>query len=253
MSNLARTPEYAAFLQAFARLGQAHERDVASEDKCGDDAFLQHYASNDVVCKIFEYSDSKDLVVASATCHRFRKLAKETAMQKTAAFRDARSLGCEMKTLRAQEQVQGIGIGQDVFSVQVPVLGLKGRVLVSDCGDDAYNGLYFCTDVENNGWVFKKPANNETDFDCVISKRFSEQRLLWYMSKSIRVESAISTLRELSFWCPLVTTEEIERMSMPVDRSYYPNTTSLLTRNGDPGWIPVEGNILNSPTVELDL
>lgn len=173
-------------------------------------------------------------------------------MQKTAAFRDARSLGCEMKMLRAQEQAQGIGIRQDAFSVQVPVLGLKGRVLVSDCGDDTYNGIYFCTEVENNGFVFKKPTNNESFDCCVISKRFSEQRLLWYMSKSNQGESELGNTRTFSFWSPLVTTEEIERGSMHVDLSYYPPTTSFLTRNGDPGWIPVEGNV-NPPTVELDL
>jgi len=52
--------------------------------------------------------------------------------------------------------MEGIFANEPPF-VRVPMLGLPRRVLVTDAGDDDYNGIYFCTGTNANGYTFSKP------------------------------------------------------------------------------------------------
>ncbi len=61
-----------------------------------------------------------------------------------------------MKLLRAKEQIQGINPYMKP-TVQIPLLGLPRRIHVSNCGDEEYNGIYFCTGSNGNGFLFTKP------------------------------------------------------------------------------------------------
>jgi len=61
-----------------------------------------------------------------------------------------------MKMLRAREQIEGICPKVAPF-VRVPMLGLSRRVEVKSAGDDEYNGIYFCTGCNGNGFIFTKP------------------------------------------------------------------------------------------------
>ena len=79
-----------------------------------------------------------------------------------------------MQLLRAKEQIDGVGnvtpnimgnLQADTCHVRVPTLLLSRRVLVSNCGDAEFNGVFYCTGSNGNGFVFTKP-------------RYPEQRVL---------------------------------------------------------------------------
>jgi hypothetical protein len=66
-----------------------------------------------------------------------------------------------MKLLRAKEHIDGIGHSLYNCHVRVPMLLLSRRILVTNAGDPEYNGVYFCTSSNGNGFVFTKPRSPE--------------------------------------------------------------------------------------------
>jgi len=125
-------------------------------------SFLQHLAVDDVLLRIFEFIDCSSLIHTGETCDRFRQLTNRSAEQRTHRLVHGRLLRSAMKMLRAQEQIEGIGQreGTGPF-VQIPILGLPGRVKVTNSGDPEFNGVYFCTGCNGNGFLFTKPRNPE--------------------------------------------------------------------------------------------
>jgi hypothetical protein len=123
-------------------------------------SFLQHLAVDDVLLRIFEFIDCSSLVRTGTTCHRFRELTTRSAEQRTHHLLAAngRLLRSAVCMLRAQEQIDGIGPreGWGPF-VPIPMLGLSRRIRVSGAGDIEYNGIYFCTGCNGNGYLFTKP------------------------------------------------------------------------------------------------
>jgi len=90
---------------------------------------------------------------------------------------------------------------------------------------------------------------------CIITKRFSNETILWYMSKEIEETSFESTTRlptsqvsqVYSFWATLMSTGEASS-----DLCQYPSQSSILSRNGDPAWQPLVLNrTIEPPVVEL--
>jgi hypothetical protein len=123
-------------------------------------SFLQHFAADDVLLRIFEFVDCSSLVRTGATCHRFRELSARSAEQRTHRLHaDGRLLRNAMRMLRAQEQIEGVGPREGSFGpfVPIPMLGLPRRVRVSGAGDPEYDGVYFCTGCNGNGFLFTKP------------------------------------------------------------------------------------------------
>ena len=125
-------------------------------------SFLQHLAVDDVLLRIFEFIDCSSLIHTGETCDRFRQLTNRSAEQRTHRLVHGRLLRSAMKMLRAQEQIEGIGQreGTGPF-VQIPMLGLPRRVKVTNSGDPEFNGVYFCTGCNGNGFLFTKPRNPE--------------------------------------------------------------------------------------------
>lgn len=121
-------------------------------------SFLQHLAVDDILLRTFEYIDCSSLVKTGTACHRFHELTTRSAEQRVASFADGRLLRSAMKMLRAQEQIEGV----DVFErsgkyVPIPMLGLSRRIKVTGAGDSEFNGIYFCTGCNGNGYLFTKP------------------------------------------------------------------------------------------------
>ena len=168
---LYRTPEYGDFLKVFEKLGQAHRRVLAMADTELDKSipdgfsFLQHMAVDDVVLRVLELLDCQSLIRTSETCSRFRELALLSATQRTYHMAKCRQLDHVMKLLRAQEEIDGSSSGGSFLDeinachVPVPILGLEKRVVVTGAGDPEYNGVYYCTACNGNGFVFTKPRN----------------------------------------------------------------------------------------------
>ena len=175
-----QTPEYQEFLQAFDRLGHAHRRviamnriqiglDVMSDSEAeemvsehrrrspSNFSFLQHLAVDDVILRVFEFLECQTLSRTSETCSRFRELAHRSAAQRTKYVANTRQLNNAMQLLRAKEQIDGVGHYLHYCHVRVPMLLLRRRVVVTNAGDPEYNGVYFCTEVNGNGYVFTKP------------------------------------------------------------------------------------------------
>jgi hypothetical protein len=184
---LRKTPEYTDFLKSFEKLGLAHRRAYGSSSSSsgggtnngnnkssdgiksnGDhdhhhsSSFLQHLEADDVVLRVLEFLECQSLIPTSQTCSRFRELATQSATQRTAAFRRCRLLNTNvMKLLRATEEMESSwhGAQEIIPSVPIPLLGLERRVAVTDAGDSEYNGIYYCTASDGNGFVFTKPRN----------------------------------------------------------------------------------------------
>jgi hypothetical protein len=169
---LRRTPEYADFLKTFEKLGQAHRRVLAMNDTELDKSvpdgfsFLQHMAVDDVVLRVLEWLECQSLIRTSKTCSRFRELAQRSATQRTYDIAKSRQLNHVMKLLRAKEEIDGSSSGtiiEDIHHchVPVPILGLEKRIIVTDAGDPEFNGVYYCTGCDTNGFFFTKPRNRE--------------------------------------------------------------------------------------------
>lgn len=169
MISLQETPEYTDFLKAFEKLGQAHRRvlfenteGAVDELESGSEnvssfSFLQHMAVDDVVLRVFEFLECRSLIRASTTCSRFRDLTHKSAKQRTHQIGKERTLDHIFKLLRAKEEIEGTSSTIEHCHVPVPMLGLPKRVLVSEAGDAEYNGIYYCTGCDSNGFVFTKP------------------------------------------------------------------------------------------------
>lgn len=171
--SLRQTREYTDFLKAFERLGQAHRRVVAlgrssMETDDPDDrshmapfSFLQHLVKDDVLMRVFEYLGSHSLVQTSRVCARFRELADISATQRTQDIAPIRQLGHAMQLLRAKEQIDGVGdFRRRISHVSVPLLAMRQRILVTGAGDADFNGVYYCTGTNGNGFVYTKPRTS---------------------------------------------------------------------------------------------
>jgi len=293
-------------------------------------SFLQHLAVDDVILRVFEFLDCTSLARTSATCHRFRELSVRSATQRTSSMCGTRLLCSAMKLLRAREQIEGVGPRRNGPFVPVPMLGLSRRVEVTNSGDAEYNGIYFCTGSNGNGFLFTKPrvperrigerdtigggtgsgsgggvgtyhhrmgvggveggvlggnrvgmppqivgiegnmiaagvgAGGGSDVGddvamegeeaprgrllrCVIAKRFSNENILWYMSKEVEDSTTHEITQVFSFWAKLMVIGD----ATP-DICRYPSQTSILSRNSDPAWQPLASTrSINPPTVEL--
>lgn len=124
-------------------------------------SFLQHLAVDGIILRILEFLPCYCLTRTSETCHRFHQLSHTSAQQRTQRMAEGRYYldDCGgMKLLRAKEQMDGIlpdDRGGPV--VRIPLLGLKKRIVVTNAGDEEYNGIYFCTGCNGNGFLFSKP------------------------------------------------------------------------------------------------
>jgi len=164
-------------------------------------SFLQTDASDDVLHRIMDYLESCDLVRAGTTCRRYHHLIHRHVERKCPAKMRQRQLSNTMQLLRCAEQMDGVAAQQPsgaaavVPHVPFPLLLPNRRIVVTECGDFEYNGVYFCTGCNGNGFVFTKPRSprrrvpdggvRHDDDDarhhqpgellrCVIAKRFSE-------------------------------------------------------------------------------
>jgi hypothetical protein len=118
--------------------------------------FFQH--TDDVILRILEFLECQSLIRTSLTCSRFKQLAHRSATQRTYHIAQARQLNNVMQLLRAKEQLlDGVAHGIHDRHVPVPMLLLGRRVLVTNAGDPEYNGVYYCTNSNGNGFVFTKP------------------------------------------------------------------------------------------------
>jgi hypothetical protein len=133
--------------------------------------YLLQHTGDDVILKIFEFLDCTNLQNIALTCTRFKRLAYESATQRTTTIVQTRQLTSVMQLLRAQEQIhygdyistsggndtrESI-VGASNSNVRVPMLLLGRRLIVSNAGDPEYNGTYYCTTCNGNGYVFTKP------------------------------------------------------------------------------------------------
>jgi hypothetical protein len=216
------TREYRDFVQALEQLELVH-RNISSSWNDSPDAtswnhapsisFLQYIATDDMIFRIFSFLESVSLLNAGTSCTRFRELANAHALEQSRPLVTRRQISSPMVLLKAYEQVM---MGDSAFDnassteqipmgvVPIPTLLLPKCIRVRDCGDTDYNGIYYCTGCNGNGYVFTKPRHpiqqrpmvgdtdstrRNDDWDtaechgaesgeplrCIIAKRFSEE------------------------------------------------------------------------------
>lgn len=174
---LKHSREFRDFIDAAGRLEKAQQqikRWNANEDvskAIGHSvepkrSILQYVVSHEALLCVFDFLESHTLVQVSTTCTRLRELAYQNAKSRCEDFERHRQLTNVMQILRAKEQLDGLDSESSVVpevdlatlsSVRIPTLLLDGRVVVTRAGDPDYNGVYFCTGCNGNGYVFTKP------------------------------------------------------------------------------------------------
>lgn len=203
---LQQTQEYSDFIQAFERLARIHTSDgsqnqnfmsvegeeeatgevynnnagapPAMEGQQDDNFSFLQIADDDIIVRAFDFLECQSLVKVSRTCARFRELAHKSAGRRTYDVAQARQLNNVMMLLRAKEQIDGIGTDITDRHVRVPVLLLGRRVIITDASDPEYNGIYFCTGSNGNGFIFTKP-------------RFPERRIVRTQGGQVRIRESI--------------------------------------------------------------
>jgi hypothetical protein len=139
------------------------------QDRIELSSFLQQKAADDVLSKILDFLDCRDLIQTLPTCSRLYGLVQINVKRRTKPMSSGRHLNNSMQLLRAQEQINGIGAGVFDICVPVPILLLKRRIIVTNSGDAEYNGVYFCTGLNGNGFVFTKPRCPEQRLDRAVT------------------------------------------------------------------------------------
>jgi hypothetical protein len=136
-----QTREYQDFLKAAEQLGTAL-RQISQWNTSTDGvvegcaagttkhylcvSFLQHTATDDVITRIFDFLECRDLIHTKMTCSRFQELAERNAEERTRVLASGRQLATSMQLLRAQEQIEGIG-GIGITDKHVPIPSLLLR------------------------------------------------------------------------------------------------------------------------------
>jgi len=119
-------------------------------------SFLQRETSNDLMLQVLNFLECRDLARTGETCTHFRSLVQRSVQERCPAKMRARQLPHMMQLLRCAEQMDGVG---SVPHVPFPMLLPHQRIVVRECGDFEYNGIYHCTSFNGNGYVFTKPRS----------------------------------------------------------------------------------------------
>lgn len=183
--SLTRTREYCDLIHALQRLKVLQCQQQVQVDQ--PLSFLQYDATDEILLRIFSYLQCRTLVNTMSTCTRWYRLTKQYATYRTTkqsrrqeqnsmTILCRRQLSSPLELLQAYENVIGIppeshptsGNATTTTSYQqnynchvpIPILLPAHRpIRVTDCGDVEYNGIYYCTGCNGNGYIFTKPRN----------------------------------------------------------------------------------------------
>ena len=156
--------------------------------------FQQTTASPELTVNILDFLASGDLARLGSACSQMYALCRSHAGRRCPWNIQRRQLSTIFQLLRCAEQMNEGSIPDGAPHVPFPLLLPKRRILVSNCGDSDYNGVYYCTDCNCNGFVFSKLLSPRQRFPeglliddngeatsppghqlrCMISKQFSE-------------------------------------------------------------------------------
>lgn len=222
---LRHTREFKDFVDATCRLEKA-QRNIQTWDGLNDTSeakdlsihstrsFLQCTLSEEAVLGVLDFLESYSLVQIATTCTRLRDLAYRNARARCKEMERERQLTDVMCLLRAKEQIEGLDSGSNLFglnvspvsgtlpSVRIPTLLPGRRVLVTGAGDADFNGIYFCTGCNGNGFVFTKPRcpfqrisqrawnlnkkeeniHGFRNLNCIFARRFSGQVWIFFLN-----------------------------------------------------------------------
>jgi hypothetical protein len=210
--------EYSDFIDAASRLKRARQHIVqtwnikndASRAKdclvCSKTSFLQNILSDEAVSYVLDYLESISLMRIATTCTRLRNLVYQNAKSRCKGIERERQQTDVIRLLCAKEQIEGFysnflsnrdGMAVPTIilpSVRIPILLPGRKVLVTEAGDSEFNGVYFCTGCNGNGFVFTKPryplqtrsarysdrdkeqaSCNSRNLNCIFARRFSGQ------------------------------------------------------------------------------
>jgi hypothetical protein len=130
--------------------------------------FLLRTAADEIWYRILDYCDAVTTVQVALTSRRACRLARTSAQVRTQMFRHHRQLGSYWECLRALEQIRGIHAQSTTTTtrrlhVPIPSLLLHRRVLVTGAGDEEYNGIYYCTGSNGNGFTKPRVPSRRTN------------------------------------------------------------------------------------------
>jgi hypothetical protein len=197
------TREFSDFLDAASRLKRAqrlitqNQNDASGAEDClaySKSSFLQNILSDEAVSCVLDCLESYSLTQIATTCTRLRDLVYQNAKSRCKQIERERQVTDVIHLLCAKEQMEGLYSNGTAPSVRIPMLLPGRKVLVTEAGDPEYNGVYFCTGCNGNGFVFTKPryplatriarysdrekeptSCNAPYLNCIFARRFSGQ------------------------------------------------------------------------------
>ena len=233
--------------------------------------------ANEMIEKVLYFLDSHELSQTMLTCRRLERICRSHIRKRVEQLDGTeRHLSHPLQIIRADEHVRGHASEGPGGFTRIPVLLLPHRVLVTGAGDPDFNGVYFCTGCNANGFMFSRtycsfasirfPSDRrQTHSDielappaqylrCIISKRFPNDTLLWYFSKEVPIfdtpgddttPSAYFVI--FKYWAKLTTTGQAS-----ADLCRYPSQSSVLRRRSEDTWHTLpNSNGGEAPQVEL--
>ena len=254
LDNLNDIPEFQDLLTAYNRFDDQCknvQRDSPDFLKCTHSTILQ--LSDEIIARIFGFLDVHTLTRVTRTSKRMKTIVDNSIQDRMPRNELTRRLAMNLENLRAEEQRKSI-LAPPNFTVRMPALLLPKRVWVTGCGSADANGIYYCTGVNGNGYVFTKATYKSDRFMSSsdpnahrkvrhvqrIEKVYSSSTLLWYLSREvIEVETNETRSKVYQFWARLQTSQEA-----PEELNAYPSQTPVLEERGS-GWqtLQTEGTI----------
>jgi hypothetical protein len=176
-SSIHYTREYRDLISALKRLELVHRQmsptgsDIKDHDTIhhfsNDISFLQYIATDDMIFRIFSFLNCRTIVNTMSTCTRLYDLSIRYATNYTTKMRIRRQLTSPMQLLQAYENILGDELSSSTLPtntswlnntpIPIPILLPNKPIRVTQCGDPEYNGMYYCTGCNGNGYVFTKP------------------------------------------------------------------------------------------------
>jgi len=139
-----------------------------------------HRLNDDFLHRIMGFLDAFTLARISCCCTRTRTLALRVTNGILDGYGSNQSVPRDISVftvLRSIEQERGLLLENSPL-VKCPFQGLSDRMSVSNATPASLNGVYYCSGIDSNGFLF-------TRFDgftrYIFGKRFSESTLLWYL------------------------------------------------------------------------
>ena len=165
---------------------------------------------------------------------REQQLQQPKQKAATTMIRHRRQLSSPLQLLQAYENILGIqhdesnstsdttttGTSHTYMSkynanVPIPILlPSQYPIRVTDCGDDDYNGIYYCTGCNGNGYIFTKPRNTTSPTTSTTTSTTTSGNHTMARPRRMNIHSTVT--KTVSDYLDMADSEDIEISGQPL-------------------------------------